>query len=173
MDNSTQKNPITVTNRGGIPVERPVVRSGSETGGSRANSSTSSQPSSPQAPSSPVGKEQEPAGAPFPDVSKMTEAEVKKEELEVERELESFIEKGSDLEKPKIDEEAKKAGLEHAGEDTKMPPVQVGAGVLPMSNEEAELTRKRYKWKDSISWLATLIAYHWKKLSYSDKKKEI
>jgi hypothetical protein len=164
MDNSTsaslsassaqvtddQKTVKPIPNRGGIPVA-PVV-------------------TPPTPVSSPSGKEHEPA--PFPDVSKMTGPEVVEEEGKIERELEALVEKTPDLEKPKIPEEAKKAGLEHAKADTPMPPVVSGVKPLPMSYDEAEFTRKKYKWKDSVAWFAAVVMYHWKKLGISNKKKE-
>lgn len=162
MDNSTNPKQDAPTqdavnrpipNRGGIPVT-PVV-------------------AAPSLVSSPSSKEHEPAAsAPFPDVSKMTGPEVVEEEGKIEKELEALVEKTPDLEKPKIPEEAKKAGLEHAKADTPMPPVVSGVKPLPMSYDEAEFTRKKYKWKDSVAWFAAVVMYHWKKLGISNKKKE-
>lgn len=133
-----------IPNRGGIPVA-PVAP-----------------PPTPISAS--VSKEHEPVPVPFPDVSKMTGPEVVEEEGKIEKELEALVEKTPDLEKPKIPEEAKKAGLEHAKADTPMPPIVSGVKPLPMSYDEAEFTRKKYKWKDSVAWFAAVIMYHWKKL---------
>lgn len=140
-----------VPNRGGIPVA----------------------PVAPPAPvSTPVSKEHEPVPAPFPDASKMTGPEVVEEEGKIEKELEALVENTPDAEKPKIPEEAKKAGLEHAKADTPMPPIVSGVKPLPMSYDEAEFTRKKYKWKDSVAWFAAVIMYHWKKLGIQNKTKE-
>lgn len=141
-----------VPNRGGIPV-MPVT-------------------AVPSPVSSPTGKEHEPGSIPFPDASKMTGPEIVEEEGKIEKELEALVEKTPDMEKPKIPEEAKKSGLDHAKADTPMPPVVVGVKPLPMSYDEAEFTRKKNKWKDSVAWFAAVVMYHWKKLGISNKKKE-
>jgi hypothetical protein len=120
----------------------------------------------PQIPSSaPAGKEHEPVPSPFPDVSKMSETQIIEEEKVLEKELESIVEKSPDVEKPQIPEEAKQAGLTHAKESTPMPVVSSSNIVLPMTYEEAKLTRKKYKWRDSVSWFTALIMYHWKKMN--------
>jgi hypothetical protein len=120
---------------------------------------------SPVPSSAPTGKEHEPVSAPFPDVSKMSETQIIEEEKVLEKELNSIVEKSPDLEKPKIPEEAKQAGLTHAKENTPMPVVSSGNIILPMTYEEAKLTRKKYRWRDSVSWFTTLIMYHWKKMN--------
>ncbi len=77
--------------------------------------------------------------------------------------------------------EVQSAGVEH-GEDAKIetlpeeqqeveveePQLQPEAQApkedpLPMSYQQAIQTKQKSKIKDSIKWLATLIAYHWKK----------
>ncbi|HSW87676.1 MAG TPA: hypothetical protein VLG12_00765 [Candidatus Saccharimonadales bacterium] len=114
--------------------------------------------------SSPKSKEHEPSLTPAPDVVKMTPSEIIKEEKVVEKEIEMLVEKSPDTEKPKIPQVVKNAGVEHAKADIPMPAIQNGKSALPMSYEEAEFTRKKYKWKDSLAWLSDLIVYHWKKL---------
>lgn len=146
----------TVINRGGIKVEVP------------ANNEKVQVSAAPV--SAPAHKESEPAPPPLPDVAKMTEVEAKEEEIEVEKELESWIEKLPQAEKPKISEEAKQAGLTHAKEDTPMPPSPTGNIVLPMSYEEAKLVRRKNRWRNSISWFATLVMYHWKRLRFNESK---
>lgn len=122
-----------------------------------------------------TGKEQEPGAPtpPLPDVAKMSETEIQKEEVEVEKEIEALIKTSPEPDKPNIPEDAKKAGLEHAGEDTPMSVSSAGNIVLPMTFEDAMLTRKKYKWKDSIAWFAALIIYHWKRMHFKTKEKEI
>ncbi|HVF69156.1 MAG TPA: hypothetical protein VNA13_01180, partial [Xanthomonadales bacterium] len=99
-----------VPNRGGIPVNpapfQPVL----------SNTQADTQQASPVV--SPRGKEQEPVPAPLPDVAKMSEAEIVNEEKEVEKELESIIEKSPDNEKPDIPKDVQQAGVTHAAEDT-------------------------------------------------------
>ncbi len=129
----------------------------------------------PQPVSSPRSKEQEPVPAPLPDVAKMSEAEIVEEEKVVEKELESMIEKSPDHEKPDIPKEAQEAGLTHSGADIPHPTAPSGAVTLPMSYDEAEFTRKKYKWRSSVAWFASLIMYHWKKIKAATpgvKKKE-
>jgi hypothetical protein len=130
-----------------------------------------SQLNTPPMPSSaPAGKEREPVSAPFPDVSKMSETQIIEEEKVLEKELESIVEKSPDVEKPQIPDEAKQAGLTHAKESTPMPVVSSGNIVLPMTYEEAKLTRKKYRWRDSISWFTALVMYHWKKINLTKEK---
>ena len=120
-----------------------------------------------QAPVSPVSapnREHEPA--PFPDVSKMTEAEIQKEEKEVEKELEAIVEKSPKDQSPKVDEELKRIGVELTDEARVEPTFSVGEQALPMSFAQARATRQKYKWRNSISWLAALVMYHWKKLQH-------
>lgn len=123
--------------------------------------------------SSPKSKEHEPAPAPFPDLVKMSETELRQEEVEVEKELEGLIEKSPDNEKPKISEEARRAGLEHALQDIPMPAVPTSDPALPLSYEDAVWTKKKYKWKDSIAWLSALVIYHLKKIGFIEKDKKI
>lgn len=118
----------------------------------------------PQPVSSPRSKEQEPVPAPLPDVAKMTEAEIIDEEKEVEKELEAIIEKSPNTEKPDIPKEAQDAGVTHSGADIPHPAAPSGSVVLPMTFEEAKTKYDKYKWRNSVSWFAGLIVYHWKKL---------
>lgn len=111
----------------------------------------------------PQSKEREPAPS-FPDVAKMTESEIVIEEKEVEKELESIIEKSPDTEKPTIPKEVQQAGVTHAHEDIPIPTSLKGSSSLPMEYDEAQFTRKKYRWKDSVAWFAALIMYHWKKI---------
>ncbi len=131
----------------------------------------------PQPVSSPRSKEQEPVPAPLPDVAKMTDAEIVEEEKVVEKELEALVEKSPDTEKPDIPKEVKDAGVEHAKEDTPMPALSSGAVPLPMSYKEAEQVRNKnkykwYFWRKSLTWFASLIIYHWKKINFKSKKED-
>jgi hypothetical protein len=185
-------------NRGGIPIDaygknpvsgdnsspvstQPVVTPAQEEQKAADNQIPVQTPPAPQPAGGPRSKEQEPTPQPFPDVTKMSEADIKKEEVEVEKELESWIEKLPHEEKPQIPEEAKKLGLEHAKEDTPMPTSPTGVVALPMTYEQAEDIRKKtrfqlYYWRKSITWLASLIMYHWKRIkitaTVTDNKKE-
>ena len=170
----------TVTNRGGIPVE-PVQAQVSPPTTMPTSVPVADNPMPPtpipQAPpmspvGGPKGKEHEPMPAPFPDVVKMNENEIRNEEKEVSAELETFIEKSPNSEKPKIPDEALEAGMEHSGEDKDMPPLQTGPGALPMSYEEAQFISKknRFHWKNSVAWFARIIQYHWKKINFNNKK---
>ncbi|HSW48511.1 MAG TPA: hypothetical protein VLG67_05530, partial [Candidatus Saccharimonadales bacterium] len=134
------------------------------------NQTVSDQVSIPPPVSSPKSKEHEPSLSPAPDVVMMTPSEIIKEEKVVEKEIEMLVEKSPDTEKPKIPQVVKNVGVEHAKADIPMPAIQSGKSVLPMSYEEAEFTRKKYKWKDSLAWLSDLIVYHWKKLRTKSSK---
>ncbi|HUQ84748.1 MAG TPA: hypothetical protein VM077_00345 [Candidatus Limnocylindrales bacterium] len=127
-------------------------------------------PSIPQPVSAPRSKEQEPVSAPLPDVAKMSEAEIVEEEKVVEKELESFVEKSPDAEKPDIPKDVQQAGVTHVGEDVPVHPTTSGFVSLPMSYDEAEFTRKKYKWKSSVAWLAAVVMYHWKKIKITSKE---
>ena len=131
---------------------------------------TTPEPAGVQQTGSPKNREHEPAKAAFPDVVKMSETEVKKVEGEVEKEIEAMFEHGKDKEKPDLSPDIKAIGVELAGEDIPMPSYPSGVQPLPMTIDEAEVTRKKYKWKDSISWLSDLIIYHWKKIRIKSKK---
>jgi hypothetical protein len=124
----------------------------------------------PQPGTSPKNREHEPAA--FPDVVKMSEQQVQDEEKKVEGEIESLIEESPDTEQPKISHELKIVGVEKSIDDIANSVIQPAGQVpiLPMTFDEAELTRKKYKWKDSIAWLSDLIIYHWKKLSFKRKE---
>lgn len=117
-----------------------------------------------QSVSAPANKEHEPTLHSKADVDKMTEPEIAEEEKAVERKIEEIVEESPDTEKPKLPEEVKKAGVELAKESAPMPSGPSGKVVLPMTYEEAVVARKTYKWRDSISWLASVILYHFKKL---------
>lgn len=189
MDDNPQQptnNPVRPTpNRGGIPIEtsslgkRETVIDDLVSDPQKVmNANTPSAPNPAPNPVSnlqhvggPKGKEHEPMPAPFPDVVKMNEKEIRNEEFEVERELESLIEKSPSSEKPKIPPAAEQAGMEHSGEDQDMPPINSGYAALPMSYDEAEFIKKKnkYHWKNSIAWLATIIMYHWKRINMSSK----
>ncbi len=142
-----------VPNRGGIPiapVSRPVV------------------PAQPE--SSPARKEQGPAtsaATSTPDIQTTDEEEIRKDE----KEIEAMLEKSPDTEKPKIPEEVKAAGVEHAKEDTPMPELPTDKKGMPMDFDKALITRKTYKWMDSIAWLATLVMYQIKKMNFKPKDK--
>ncbi len=122
--------------------------------------------------SSTKNREHEPSSAPAPDIVKMTDSEIIQEEKVVEKEIEAMVEKTPDSEKPKLSSEVKAAGVEHAKEDTPMPPLPTGVKPLPMSYDEAQSIRKKYKLilKDSVAWLSTLIMYHWKKIGFKNKE---
>lgn len=176
MDNNAQQatsSAMPVPNRGGIPVTSVAAPRPAETHPIEkvVIQDATPQPVIPQPITGSRNKEAEPAPKPFPDAVKMSESEIQKEEIEIAGEIEAMVEASPDSEKPKIPEDVKAAGVEHAKEDTPMPPIQIGVKPLPMSFDEAEFTRKKYKWKDSISWLSDLIIYHWKKLTV--KKEEI
>ncbi len=112
-----------------------------------------------------LNREHEPAPTPFPDVSKMTEAEIQKEEKEVEEEIEAIVERSPKDQQPVLDEEIKKVGVALSEEDIKESPISIGDQPLPMTFNQAKVTRKKYNWRNSISWLAALVMYHWKKLN--------
>lgn len=129
----------------------------------------------PQPVSAPRSKEQEPVPAPFPDVAKMSEAEIIDEEKEVEKELEALVEKSPDTEKPDIPKDVQAIGVKHAGADIPHPVAPSGSVVLPMTFDEANNNYNKKQWKNSISWFAGLIIYHWKKIKAATpiiKKKE-
>lgn len=157
------------------PVQKPVVAPSAKPhqpglGGRQMQAPTATPPV--QAVGGPANREHEPASAPQPDVVKMTEPEIIREEEKVERELETIIEKTPDTEKPEIPKEVQNAGVTLAKEAIPMPAGPTGSVVLPMTYQEAELTNKNYKWKDSVSWLASLIMYHWKKLGFKPSTKK-
>ena len=110
-------------------------------------------------------REQEPA--PFPDVTTMTEAEIQQEEKEVEKELEAIVERSPKDQQPVIDEEIKKVGVALSEEDIKEQPISIGVQPLPMTFGQAKVIRQKNNWRSSISWLAALVMYHWKKLQHS------
>lgn len=112
----------------------------------------------------PAGKEREPVYAPLPDVAKLSDKEIVEEEKVVEAELESMVEKSPAEKKPDIPQEVKDAGVTATDDDAVMSNLVAGAVVPPMSLDEAKFTRKRHKWRESISWLSELIIYHWKKM---------
>lgn len=122
-------------------------------------SSTSAQPVS-----APLTKEHEPRST-MPDVVKMTETQIVQEEVKVEKELEGIVSQSPNTEIPNIPPEAKNAGLEHAKEDTPLVSSPTSTVIMPMTFEEAQLTQKKYRFRDSIAWLADIIIYHFKKIS--------
>jgi len=128
-------------------------------------------PTPPQPVSAPSSKEQEPARS-MPDVVKMTEAEIVHEEEMMSNEIKEIVSESPDVDKPAIPQEVKEVGVEPAKTDSPMPTSPSGKVVLPMTYTEAELTRKKYRWKDSIAWFATLLVYHWKRINLKSQKKE-
>ncbi len=114
------------------------------------------------APAQPVSKPFSKEHEPMPDIVKMTENQILQEENRVDKELKEIVAKSPDIEKPEISEEAKKAGLEHAKENTQMPVTASSNISLPMTYEQAQLTRKKYRFRDSIAWLADIIIYYFK-----------
>lgn len=112
--------------------------------------------------SSPTNREHEPSN--FPDVSKMTESDIQKEEKELEKQIEAIVEESPNEKNPKVDEELKRIGVELTDEARVEPTFSKGTQPLPMSFDQAKDTRKKHNWRSSVSWLATLIMYHWKKL---------
>jgi len=153
--------PVIVPNRGGIPIISPSITTA---------------PIQQQVSSS-NNREQESAPVPFPDAAKMTASEVLSTEKDIEGEIEALeakdvvIEESPDTEKPKISPEVKALGVKHAKEDTPMPTEPSGKIILPMTAEEALLTRKKSKWKDSVAWFATLIIFVGKKLAFKTTDK--
>ncbi len=120
----------------------------------------------------PANKEHEP-GTPHSklDVDKMSESEIVEEEKVVEKELEALVEKSPDTEKPEIPKEVQAAGVTHAKENTPMPQIASGTKSLPMSFQDALATQKKYKWRNSITWFASLVMYHWKKIGLTNSSK--
>jgi hypothetical protein len=63
--------------------------------------------------------------------------------------------------------------LENLLRSSSVHPTTSGFVSLPMSFDEAEFTRKKYKWKSSVAWFAAIVMYHWKKIKITSKEVKI
>ncbi len=86
-------------------------------------------------------------------------------ELKVESSVENIIEKTPDLDKPKLSEAVKAAGVTHSGPGIPIDENVFNVKSLPMTFEQAVAEEKQHpKLNDSKHWLAELVMYVWRKL---------
>lgn len=86
-------------------------------------------------------------------------------ELTVEKSVESIIEKTPEVDKPKLSEVVKAAGVTHSGPGIPIDQNAFNVKSLPMTFEQAVIEEKQHpKLNDSKHWIAELVMYVWKKL---------
>lgn len=96
-------------------------------------------------------------------------------EVSVEKSVEHVVEKSPDMDKPKLPEAVKAAGVTHSGPGIPVDENVFNIKTMPMTYEDAKLEEKQHpKLNDSKHWLAELIMYVWRKLDPDiNKKKEV
>jgi hypothetical protein len=84
-------------------------------------------------------------------------------EVMITQELKNTIEKSPDAKEPKIEKEARLAGLTLAKESTPVITSPTGIIRLPMTYVQALQKKNNSPFWDSIHWFAALIMYQWSK----------